>query len=99
MKVPGEISKSLLNVKVTLFPNQRLEKKKKAGKIGVDKSLQKPGKLESLLEKVKTAYINNFEKNMTALTYAEADEFDIAKDILVSATKDEKTERNILDES
>jgi len=92
MKTHKEITNTFLDVKVMPFSEQRLEKnEKEGGNLGAIKSLQKPGRIESLLEKVKNVYISKFEKKMTAITFAETGEFDIAKDILGNEKKDEKT--------
>ena len=53
-----------------------------ARKLGAFEYLQKPVDIETLMKKVKLAYKNKFERSMVAATFAEAGEFDIAKDIL-----------------
>lgn len=60
---------------------------KKVEKLGLIASVQNPKGIQSLLNKVRNAYKSKFEKTMTAITFAEAGEFDIAEDIL----GDEKT--------
>ncbi len=84
MKVPGEISKTFLNAKLLL-------NEKEVGKMGAFESFRNPLEIEKLVKKLISTYRRTFEKKMTAITFAEAGEFDIAKDILGNEKKDEKT--------
>jgi len=81
MRETKEISKTFSNVELIL-------NEKEMWKSGAIISLQ------SFLKKVKNLYKNKFEKSMTAISFAEAGEFSIAKDILNNDKKDEKNGDN-----
>jgi ActR/RegA family two-component response regulator len=55
---------------------------KEARKLGAFEYLQKPVEIDTLMKKIKKAYKQKFESSMMAATFAEAGEFDTAKDIL-----------------
>ena len=52
-----------------------------ARKLGAFEYLQKPVEIDTLMKKVKKAYKSKFESSMMAATFAEAGEFETAKEI------------------
>ena len=87
MRETKEISKTFSNVELIL-------NEKEMWKSGAIISLQYSKRIQSFLKKVKKLYKNKFEKSMTAISFAEAGEFSIAKDILNNDKKDEKNGDN-----
>lgn len=75
MKANRKISETFPVMEVTL-------NKKKVETLSVIVLLQIPKRIHSLVKKIQKAYKSKFEKSMTAVTFAEAGEFDLAKDIL-----------------
>ena len=65
-----------------IIVNYQMMDEKEARKLGAFEYLQKPVEIETLMKKIKKAYKQKFESSMMAATFAEAGEFDIAKDIL-----------------
>ena len=83
MEVLRRIRKAYPNVQVIMLTGHGSEKdEKEARKLGAFEYLQKPVEIETLMKKIKKAYKQKFESSMMAATFAEAGEFDIAKDIL-----------------
>ena len=64
-----------------------------ARKLGAFEYLQKPVEIDTLMKKVKKAYKSKFESSMMAATFAEAGEFDTAKEIRDS-DEEEDAEKN-----
>ena len=83
MEVLRRIRKAYPKVQVIMLTGHGSEKHEdEARKLGAFEYLQKPVDIETLMKKVKLAYKSKFERSMVAATFAEAGEFDIAKDIL-----------------
>jgi DNA-binding response OmpR family regulator len=83
MEVLRRIRKAYPNVQVIMLAGHGSDKdEKEARKLGAFEYLQKPVEIETLMKKIKKAYKQKFESSMMAATFAEAGEFDIAKDIL-----------------
>jgi DNA-binding response OmpR family regulator len=83
MEVLRRIRKAYPNVQVIMLTGHGSDKdEKEARKLGAFEYLQKPVEIETLMKKIKKAYKQKFESSMMAATFAEAGEFDIAKDIL-----------------
>ena len=62
-----------------------------ARKLGAFEYLEKPVEIDKLMMKIKKAYKSKFESSMMAATFAEAGEFDTAKEIRDS--DEEETEK------
>jgi DNA-binding response OmpR family regulator len=82
MEVLRRIRKAYPKVQVIMLTGHGSEKdEEEARKLGAFEYLQKPVEIETLMKKVKKAYKNKFESSMMAATFAEAGEFDTAKEI------------------
>ena len=89
MEVLRRIRKAYPKVQVIMLTGHGSEKdEEEARKLGVFEYLQKPIDIETLMKKVKKAYKNQFESSMMAATFAEAGEFDTAKEIRDSEEDD-----------
>ena len=89
MEVLRRIRKAYPKVQVIMLTGHGSEKDEEdARKLGVFEYLQKPIDIETLMKKVKKAYKKKFESSMMAATFAEAGEFDIAKEIRDSEEED-----------
>ena len=83
MEVLRRIRKAYPNVQVIMLTGHGSDKdEKEAKKLGAFEYLQKPVEIDTLMKKIKKAYKQKFESSMMAATFAEAGEFDTAKDIL-----------------
>ena len=83
MEVLRRIRKAYPNVQVIMLTGHGSDKdEKEARKLGAFEYLQKPVEIDTLMKKIKKAYKQKFESSMMAATFAEAGEFDTAKDIL-----------------
>jgi DNA-binding response OmpR family regulator len=83
MEVLRRIRKAYPNVQVIMLTGHGSDKdEKEARKLGAFEYLQKPVEIDTLMKKIKKAYKQKFENSMMAATFAEAGEFDTAKDIL-----------------
>ena len=92
MEVLRRIRKAYPKVQVIMLTGHGSEKHEdEARKLGAFEYLQKPVDIDTLMKKVKLAYKNKFERSMVAATFAEAGEFDTAKDIL---KEDEEKDKN-----
>ena len=83
MEVLKRIRNAYPNVQVIMLTGHGSDKdEKEARKLGAFEYLQKPVEIDTLMKKIKKAYKQKFESSMMAATFAEAGEFDTAKDIL-----------------
>ncbi|MGB5893407.1 MAG: response regulator [Ignavibacteriaceae bacterium] len=83
MEVLRRIRKAYPKVQVIMLTGHGSDKdEKEARKLGAFEYLQKPVEIETLMKKIKKAYKQKFESSMMAATFAEAGEFDTAKEIL-----------------
>lgn len=83
MEVLKRIRSAYPNVQVIMLTGHGSDKdEKEARKLGAFEYLQKPVEIDTLMKKIKKAYKQKFESSMMAATFAEAGEFDTAKDIL-----------------
>ena len=95
MEVLRRIRKAYPKVQVIMLTGHGSEKdEQEARKLGVFEYLQKPIDIETLMKKVKKAYKKKFESSMMAATFAEAGEFDTAKEI-----RDSEEEEDVDDET
>jgi DNA-binding response OmpR family regulator len=82
MEVLRRIRKAYPKVQVIMLAGHGSEKdEEEARKLGAFEYLQKPVEIDTLMKKVKKAYKSKFESSMMAATFAEAGEFDTAKEI------------------
>ncbi len=102
MEVLRRIRSAYPNVQVIMLTGHGSDKdEKEARKLGAFEYLQKPVEIDTLMKKIKKAYKQKFESSMMAATFAEAGEFDTAKDILEADEenvdkKKAKKDKNIL---
>ena len=82
MEVLRRIRKAYPKVQVIMLTGHGSEKdEEEARKLGAFEYLQKPVEIDTLMKKVKKAYKSKFESSMMAAAFAEAGEFDTAKEI------------------
>ncbi|MBT8386942.1 MAG: response regulator [Ignavibacteria bacterium] len=90
MEVLKRIRNAYPNVQVIMLTGHGSEKdEKEARKLGAFEYLQKPVEIDTLMKKIKKAYKQKFESSMMAATFAEAGEFDTAKEILEADEENE----------
>ena len=95
MEVLRRIRKAYPNVQVIMLTGHGSDKdEKEARKLGAFEYLQKPVEIETLMKKIKKAYKQKFESSMMAATFAEAGEFDIAKDMLEADEEDDEKKKD-----
>lgn len=83
MEVLRVIKKAHPKVQVIMLTGHGSEKdEKEARRLGAFDYLQKPVGMDKLVKVVKEAYKEKFERSMVAATFAEAGEFETAKQIL-----------------
>ena len=75
MKVPEKISEEFPTMAVKLSD-------KEVKNLGKSKFRKNPKAIQLLLTKVRNVYKSKFEKSMNAITFAEAGEYNIARNIL-----------------
>jgi DNA-binding response OmpR family regulator len=95
MEVLRRIRKAYPNVQVIMLTGHGSDKdEKEARKLGAFEYLQKPVEIDTLMKKIKKAYKQKFESSMMAATFAEAGEFDTAKDILKADEENDEKEND-----
>jgi len=95
MEVLRRIRNAYPNVQVIMLTGHGSDKdEKEARKLGAFEYLQKPVEIETLMKKIKKAYKQKFESSMIAATFAEAGEFDTAKDILDADEENDEKEND-----
>jgi len=94
MEVLKRIRKAYPKVQVIMLTGHGSEKdEEEARKLGAFEYLEKPVEIDKLMKKIKKAYKSKFESSMMAATFAEAGEFDTAKEIRDS-DEEEDAEKN-----
>ena len=95
MEVLRRIRNAYPNVQVIMLTGHGSDKdEKEARKLGAFEYLQKPVEIDTLMKKIKKAYKQKFESSMMAATFAEAGEFDTAKDILEADEEENDKKKN-----
>ena len=95
MEVLRRIRNAYPNVQVIMLTGHGSDKdEKEARKLGAFEYLQKPVEIDTLMKKIKKAYKQKFESSMMAATFAEAGEFDTAKDILETDEEENDKKKN-----
>lgn len=95
MEVLRRIRKAYPDVQVIMLTGHGSDKdEKEARKLGAFEYLQKPVEIDTLMKKIKKAYKQKFESSMMAATFAEAGEFETAKDILETEEENNDTEND-----
>ncbi len=88
MEVLRRAKKAYPGVQIIMLTGHGSEKdEKEARRLGVFEYLQKPVSIEKLMKTVTEAYKNKFQDAMSAAAFAEAGEFETAKEILDSDKK------------
>ncbi len=83
MEVLRRVKKAYPQVQVIMLTGHGSEKdEKEARKLGAFEYLQKPADIETIVSTIRTAYKKKIDKSIMAATFAEAGEFDTAKDIM-----------------
>ena len=91
MEVLRRVKKSYPKVQVIILTGHGTDKdEKQARKLGAFAYLQKPVDLDHLVEIMKKAYKTKFESTMAAAAFAEAGEFETARQIRDSAEDKKK---------
>ena len=95
MEVLRRIRKAYPKVQVIMLTGHGSEKdEEEARKLGAFEYLQKPVEIDTLMKKVKKAYKSKFESSMMAATFAEAGEFDTAKEIRDSDEDEDEAKKD-----
>jgi DNA-binding NtrC family response regulator len=85
MEVLRRVKKAYPDVQVIILTGHGSEKDEKdARRLGAFDYLQKPVDIDKLVQYIKRAYKNKIESSMLAATFAEAGEFDTAREIMDS---------------
>jgi DNA-binding NtrC family response regulator len=88
MEVLRRVKKAYPSVQVIILTGHGSEKdEREARRLGAFEYLQKPADIEKLVQTIKEAYKSKIEKTMTASAFAEAGDFDTAREIMESKRK------------
>ncbi len=91
MEVLKRVKKAYPDVQVIILTGHGSEKdEEEARRLGAFEYLQKPVEVDTLVQKIQRAYRQKIETSMMAGTFAEAGEFDTAKQILDRDKKKDK---------
>jgi len=91
MEVLKRVKKAYPDVQVIILTGHGSEKdEEEARRLGAFEYLQKPVEVDTLVQKIQRAYRQKIETSMMAGTFAEAGEFDTAKQILDRDKKKKK---------
>jgi DNA-binding response OmpR family regulator len=83
MEVLRKIRKAYPKIQVIILTGHGTEKdEEEAKRLGGFDFLKKPTDIETLLGKIKVAYKEKLERTMSAIAFAEAGEFDTAREIM-----------------
>ena len=83
MEVLRQVRKAYPNIQVIILTGHGTEKdKEEAQRLGAFDFLEKPVNLDVLVKKMKAAYRRKMEDTMVAATFAEAGDFESAKEIM-----------------
>jgi DNA-binding response OmpR family regulator len=83
MEVLRKIRKTYPNIQVIVLTGHGTDKdEEEAKRLGGFDFLKKPTDIETLLGKIKVAYKEKLEKTLSAIAFAEAGEFDTAREIM-----------------
>ena len=83
MEVLRQTRKAYPNVQIIMLTGHGSKKdEKEARRLGAFEYLQKPVPIEDLVKKIKLAYKKKIETTIMAATFAEAGEFETAKEIM-----------------
>jgi DNA-binding NtrC family response regulator len=83
MEVLRRVKKAYPEVQVIMLTGHGSEKDEKAARrLGAFDYLQKPVDIDTLVQYIKRAYKSKIESTMTAAAFAEAGEFDTAREIM-----------------
>jgi DNA-binding NtrC family response regulator len=91
MDVLRQIKKAYPSTQVIILTAHGTDKdQEEAEKLGVSAFLKKPVEIETLVDHIKEAYKKKLEKSMSAVAFAEAGEFNTAREMM----KEEEEEEN-----
>lgn len=88
MEVLRKIRKAYPKIQVIILTGHGTEKdEEEAKRLGGFDFLKKPTDIETLIGKIKVAYKEKLEKTLSAIAFAEAGEFDTAREIMEEEEK------------
>lgn len=91
LEVLKRVKKTYPDVRVIVLTGKGTEKdEKEAKRLGAFEYLEKPIEVDTLVDKIRKAYSANIESSLMAGTFAEAGEFDTAKEYMDKDKKKKK---------